>query len=182
MSWKWGGWMNNRCIYYVEGACEQQLIAALKENPARLIPGKIRVFNVIQNLIPKSQMISIQKGTTVALVFDTDVPQTANLRKNLELLDRYCVKLRIVYLPQVLNLEDELTRCTDVKSVAELTKSNSIRNFKTDFCKLKGKDCRAMLERHGLDIESLWMNKVPEVFRFVENNSGLVKIKWRKIK
>lgn len=52
--------MNNKCIYYVEGPCEQQLIAALKENPAKLIPGKIKVFNVIQNLIPKSQMLSIE--------------------------------------------------------------------------------------------------------------------------
>ena len=100
MSWKWGGRMSSKCIYYVERLCEQQLIAALKENPARLISGKVRVFNVIQNLIPKSQMISIQAGTTVVLVFDTDVPQTANLRENLELLNRYCGKLRIVYLPR----------------------------------------------------------------------------------
>lgn len=49
--------MNNKCIYYVEGPCEQQLIAALKEAPERLIPGKIKVFNVVQNLIPKSQML-----------------------------------------------------------------------------------------------------------------------------
>lgn len=47
MSWKWGGRMSSKCIYYVEGLCEQQLIAALKENPARLISGKVRVFNVI---------------------------------------------------------------------------------------------------------------------------------------
>lgn len=52
--------MNNKCIYYVEGPCEQQLIAALKQNPAKLIPGKIKVLNVIQNLIPKSQMLSIE--------------------------------------------------------------------------------------------------------------------------
>lgn len=52
MSWKWGGQMNNKCIYYVEGPCEQQLVAALKENPAKLIPGKIKVYNVVQNLIP----------------------------------------------------------------------------------------------------------------------------------
>ena len=58
--------MNNKCIYYVEGPCEQQLIVALKEAPERLIPGKIKVFNVVQNLIPKSQMLSIQAGTTVA--------------------------------------------------------------------------------------------------------------------
>ena len=96
-SWKWGGKMNNKCIYYVEGPCEQQLIAALKEAPERLIPGKIKVFNVVQNLIPKSQMLSIQAGTTVVLVFDTDVPQTSNLKKNLELLTRYCGKLKIIF-------------------------------------------------------------------------------------
>ena len=50
MSWKWSGEMN-KCIYYVEGPCEQQLIAALKETPGKLIPGKVKVFNVVQNLI-----------------------------------------------------------------------------------------------------------------------------------
>ncbi len=39
--------MNDKCIYYVEGPCEQQLIAALKETPRKLIPGKIKVFNVV---------------------------------------------------------------------------------------------------------------------------------------
>lgn len=168
--------MNQKCIYYVEGPCEQQLISALKENPANLIPGKIKVFNVVQNLIPKSQMLTIQSGTTVALAFDTDVPQTEILRKNVELLKRYCGRPRIIFMPQVLNLEDELTRCTDVKAVVELTRSNSIKNFKTDFCRLKIKDCRAMLERHKLESEQLWMAKVPEEFVFVENNSSQIKI------
>ena len=93
-------------------------------------------------------MLSIQAGTTVVLVFDTDVPQTSNLKKNLELLTRYCGKLKIIFLPQVLNLEDELIRCTDVRTAMELTKSGSVKNFKTDFCKMKTKDCRSMLERH----------------------------------
>ena len=168
--------MNNKCIYYVEGPCEQQLIAALKETPARLIPGKVKVFNVVQNLIPKSQMLSIQAGTTVVLVFDTDVSQTSNLKKNLELLTRYCGKLKIIFLPQVLNLENELVRCTDVRTVMELTKSGSVKNFKTDFCKIKTKDCRSMLERHKLDYPRLWMPKVPEAFNFVDNNSFQIKI------
>ena len=169
--------MNQKCIYYVEGPCEQQLISALKEHPAKLIPGKIKVFNVVQNLIPKSQMLTIQSGTTVALAFDTDVPQTEILRKNVELLKRYCCRLRIVFMPQVLNLEDELTRCTDVKAVVDLTRSNGIKNFKTDFCRLKVKDCRAMLERHKLESEQLWMTKVPDEFSFVENNSGQIKMR-----
>lgn len=168
--------MNNKCIYYVEGPCEQQLIAALKETPARLIPGKVKVFNVVQNLIPKSQMLSIQAGTTVVLVFDTDVSQTSNLKKNLELLTRYCGKLKIIFLPQVLNLENELVRCTDVRTVMELTKSGSVKNFKTDFCKIKTKDCRSMFERHKLDYPRLWMTKAPEAFNFVDNNSFQIKI------
>lgn len=104
--------------------------------------------------------------------------QTANLKKNLELLNRYCGKLHIVFLPQVLNLEDELTRCTNVKNVSELTRSNSIRNFKTDFCRIKSKDCRAMLERHGLDTAKLWTSKVPEPFSFIENNSHQIKANY----
>lgn len=168
--------MNSKCIYYVEGPCEQQLITALKEQPAKLIPGKIKVFNVIQNLIPKSQMLSIQPGTMIVLAFDTDVPRTATLKKNIELLKRYCGKIQIIYLAQVLRLEEELVRCTDVKTVVELTKSNSVKNFKTDFCKLKKKECRVMLERHKLDLKKLWTTKRPTEFSFVENNSDKVKI------
>lgn len=162
MNWKWGGRMNNKCIYYVEGPCEQQLITALKENPSKLIPGKVKVLNVVQKIIPKSQLLSIQPGTIVALVFDTDVPQTVHLKKNLELLDKFCSKLKIIYLPQVLSLEDELVRCTDVKSVLELTKSSGIKNFKSDFCKMKTRECRVMLEKHKLNVSKLWETKVPD--------------------
>ncbi len=176
MNWKWGGQMNNKCIYYVEGSCEQQLIAALKETPERLIPGKVKVFNVIQNVIPKSQLLSIQAGTTVVLVFDTDVFQVSNIIKNLELFERYCSNLRIIFLPQVMNLEDELVRCTDVKTVTELTKSTGIKNFKKDFCKLRPKDCRLMLDRHNLDYVRLWMSKIPETFSFAESNGNQIKI------
>ena len=75
--------MNHKCIYYVERQCEQQLISALKETPKKLTPGKIKVYNVVQSLIPKSQLLSIQPGTIVALAFDMDVNQTINLKKNL---------------------------------------------------------------------------------------------------
>ena len=109
------------------------------------------------------------------MVLESDVPQTSNLKKNLELLTRYCVELKIIFLPQVLDLEDELVRCTDVRTAMELTKSGSVKNFKTDFCKMKTKDCRSMLERHKLDCARLWMTKTPEAFSFVENNSSQIK-------
>lgn len=108
-------------------------------------------------------------------MFDTDVPNTAILQKNIELIERYC-KVKIIYLPQVMNLEDELVRCTDVRSVLELTKSNGIRNFKSDFCRLKAKDCRSMLERHHFDVKGMWITSPPSNFSFVEKNSSKIKM------
>jgi hypothetical protein len=169
--------MNNKCIYFVEGTCEKQLISALKEAPAKLVPGKIKVFNTVQNIIPKSQILSIQSGTMVVLVFDTDTNETTKLKKNIELLKRYCGKIKIIFLAQVLNLEDELVRCSDVKVINELTKSDSTSNFKTDFCRMKIKDCRLMLKRHNLDCSRLWTTKVPKHFAFIENNCSNIKIK-----
>jgi len=48
----------------------------------------------------------------------------------------------------------------------------------TDFCRIKSKDCRAMLERHGLDTAKLWTSKVPEPFSFIENNSHQIKANY----
>ena len=54
--------------------------------------------------------------------------------------------------------------------------SSSIRNFKTDFCRPKPADCRAMLERHGLDVGKLWSAPLPSAFDFLDRNSALVKL------
>ena len=51
--------MNTRCIYFAEGDCEAQLLNALRLPPEKILPGKVRVFNVIQNLIPKSQLLTL---------------------------------------------------------------------------------------------------------------------------
>lgn len=165
---------NIKCIYYAEGPCEEKLIGALKESPNKVLPGKVKSFNVVQNLIPRSQLLAFQPGTLVVLVFDTDVANTGILQKNIDLIERYC-RVKIVYLAQVMNLEDELVRCTDVRSVQELTRSNGIHNFKSDFCKLKPKDCRSMLERHHIDVGGLWTANVPGNYSFVEKNGSKVK-------
>lgn len=168
--------MNNRCIYFVEGPCEQQLINALKDKPSKLIPGKVINLNVVQNLIPKSRLLSLSQDTMAVFVFDTDVSETAHLRKNIELIKKYCTNVRVVILAQVLNLEDELVRATDVKGVLELTKSSGVNNFKSDFCRLKVSECRNMLERHHIDVDVLWTCKRPEAFDFLKQNSGMVKL------
>lgn len=165
--------MKSNCIYFVEGKCEATLLAALKERPQKVISGRVKVFNVITTIIPRSQLITIQPGTTVVFVFDTDVPVTEFLKKNIELIQTYCVKTRVVFLPQVMNLEDELVRCTDINHIVELTHSKSTKDFKRDFCAMT--NCRDVLNRHQLDVLRLWTQRPPEVFRFIPSNSSHIK-------
>lgn len=167
--------MKNNVIYFVEGKCEVTLLRALKENPQKILPGQIREFNLIQQVIPKSILMMIRPGTKVVFVFDTDVPVTQYLRSNIYLVKKTCTKVEIIFLPQVKNLEDELERCTDVSRVSDLTQSASKKDFKRDFCAKK--NCRAILDRHNLDVSKLWMTTPPKEFSFVSSNGNKIKVK-----
>lgn len=168
--------MNKNCVYYCEGEDDQKLIDALKVAPGKILPGKSKKLNVVQSLIPKSILVGIKPGSNVVLVFDTDVVTNLEIvKKNINNIKRYCQGVRIVYLLQVRNLEDELIRCTDIKSVLELTKSKSLSNFKADFRKMKEAECRHTLERHKIDVDRLWTTEVSNEFDFAERNSNLVK-------
>lgn len=163
------------CIYFVEGECEEALLCALKENPALIAQGKIKVLNVLTEDISKSRVIMISPGTTVVFVFDTDVPITDKLKRNIARIEQYCTNSKLIFLPQVRNLEDELVRCTDVSKEIELTKSKSISNFKSDFCKVS--NLRAVLTKHQIDVLRLWTTNPPESFTFVPKNSSAIKSK-----
>ena len=56
------------CIYYVEGECEKKLIMALREVAPLVCAGKIKVRNVISEIIPGSELLSIKPDTTVIMV------------------------------------------------------------------------------------------------------------------
>lgn len=163
------------CIYFVEGECEYALLHALKEHPALIAPGKIKVLNVLTEEISKSRVIMISPGTTVVFVFDTDVPITEKLKRNIARIEQYCTSTQLVFLPQVRNLEDELVRCTDVTKVTELTKSKSTSNFKSDLCKTS--NLRAVLTKHQIDVLRLWTTNPPETFAFFPRNSDVIKAK-----
>lgn len=177
MSWKWGGRMNSKlCTYFCEGEDDLKLVNALKLEPSKILQGSSRKLNVVQNLIPKSILLSIKPESNVVLVFDTDVITNLDIvKKNISNIQKYCHDINIIYLLQVQNLEDELTRCTDVKSVLELTKSKSLSNFKTDFKKMKDIECRYALERHKIDVNKLWSFNASRYFNFVIRNQAEVK-------
>ena len=168
--------MNKTCVYYCEGEDDQKLVDALKSSPSKILPGKSKKLNVVQNIIPKSILLGIKPDTNVVLVFDTDVTTNMDVvKKNIENIKKYCRGVKIINLLQVKNLEDELVRSTDIKTVMELTKSKSISNFKADFLKMKDEQCRNTLERHKIDVTQLWITKAPGEFDFIERNSDLIK-------
>lgn len=164
----------NKVVYFVEGECEEKLINALKQEPSAICPGKVKKINVIQNVLSTSQLIQIQTGTIVVLVFDTDVPQTDCLKKNLKLLEKKCTQVKTICLAQVLNLEDELVRCTDVAHIEDLTHSRSRRDFKRDFCATT--NTRNLLEQHQINVAGLWTTTPPEEFRFLDSVSATIKL------
>ena len=88
--------MNNKCFYLVEGACERQLINALKAEPSRLIPGSVIVHNVVQETIPKAYVVSFGRNSFVTMVFDTDTARTDILKENITLLKKHCAGVRLV--------------------------------------------------------------------------------------
>lgn len=165
-----------RCQYYVEGKCEEQLINALKSEPRLLVPGKVVVHNVIQTVIPRREVNMIKAGTTVVFVFDTDVEKTDILNKNIAYVKNYASQIKLVQLAQVLNFEDEIVRATDVKKAQELTRSQTVSNFKSDFCGMKVEECRNALERHHLNVAVLWTRAPHGEFSFITQNGEAIKL------
>lgn len=166
---------NQKCFYLTEGECEEKLIKALKEAPALVVPGKVKRFNVIQNELPASILMSFDPGSKVVLVFDTDKPITEHLRVNLQKLKKQCARVEVLTITQVLNFEDELERATDVSKAQELTKSVTVDDFKTAVNRMKSPDFRRTLTRHKLDLTELWAKEPPQPFSFVSQDSKRVK-------
>ena len=167
--------MNRKCIYLTEGECEEKLIRALKEKPALLIPGKVKRFNVIQDELKTNHLVTFSPGSLVILVFDTDNEVTEHLKKNIAALRSRCAGVKVMTIAQVLNFEDEIVRCTDVDKAPDLTKSNSVSEFKTAVHKMKEAEFRRALERHKFDLSKLWTQSVPECFRFIKQDGESVK-------
>ena len=69
-------------------------------------------------MIPNSQIVAIPQGAIVVLVYDTDVENTAILKKNINRLNSVCRNIKLVNLAQVKNFEDEIERATDVRKTS----------------------------------------------------------------
>ena len=162
---------NKKCFYLVEGECEEKLLKALKGQPALIKPGSVKKFNVIQNEIPASKLMSFDPGSRVVFVFDTDKAVTEHLKKNIEMLTKVCSKVEVLTIAQVLNFEDEMVRSTDVNKAQELTKSETVSDMKRAVNRMKEVEFRKTLARHRFDLLKLWKERPPKPFSFVKQQA-----------
>lgn len=160
--------------YYVEGADEEKLLSVLKTEMGMIVPGKIQVFNVVQEEFTTLRLMQLKKDTTVVLVYDTDTKDASIFRKNINILKKFPYVKNIICIPQVNNLEDELIRSCCIKKIKELTGSKSNKDYKADL--LKEKNLKNKLELHGFDENKLW-SQIPKESPFSEFGNDAKSVK-----
>ena len=118
--------------YFVEGETERKLIDILKTEYQVIEPGKIDIFNVVEEEISIRRTMGLKRGTMVILVFDTDTNNIGYLEKNIAFLKKQSNIYKVICLMQVKNLEDELIKSCNIREIKELTRSRTNSDFKRD--------------------------------------------------
>lgn len=159
--------------FYVEGEDEKRVIEALKKDMNSIVSGKVEVLNVIQKEIKIPRIRTLRTGTNVVLVYDTDVDGTDILESNIKLLKSSKHIKRIICVPQVKNLEDELVRATSVRQVMDILGSKTLKDFKRDLIKCTNLDKK--LQDKEFDISRFWSEIPKNSFEKYGNDSKLIK-------
>lgn len=162
--------------YYVEGENEKKLINVLKTQLNMIKPGKVQKLNVVEETITDAMLRSLKKYTVVVLVFDTDTKNVGILNYNILKLKKSNSVSKVITIPQVANLEEELVRSCDIKKITELLNSSSLTDFKRDFIRINNLD--AKLLEHKFDINVFWSQKPPILYQNIdiENDSKEIKL------
>lgn len=164
---------NNIYHYYVEGDDEKKVVDTLKTSMQLIISGKVDVFNVIERKFTRNQIMRLKQGTIVVLVFDTDTNKIDVLLENIRFLKKQSIIKKVICIPQVKNLEQELIESCNIKQIKELTGSKSNSNYKHDL--IQHKNLSNVLKLHGFNIENFWCKEPSYPFDIIKNESSLIK-------
>ena len=164
----------NNIIYYVEGEDEKKLLNVLKTQLKLIKPGKVQRLNVINESITDVMLRTFKKDTWVVLVFDTDTNKTEALQKNIKKLNKCPFVSKVITIPQVRNLEDELIRSCKIKKITELLNSHSLSKFKRDLIHISNLD--AKLVEHQFDMNNFWSQEPPYPYQDISNESQTIKL------
>ena len=147
---------NANVQYFVEGEDEKKLVNTLKNDLKVIIPGRVQIKNVVQDIVSDMILRTFKQGTIVVLIFDTDTNNTDTLNKNISNLKKHRNVANIITIPQVKNLEDELIYSCNIRRITELLNSRSVSNFKSDLIHITNLDSK--LIQHQFDIKFLLKN------------------------
>lgn len=164
---------NRNVLYLVEGDDEKKLVNTLKTDMGLICPGKIQKLNVIECQITDLHLRPLAKGTIVVLIFDTDTGKVDRLSKNIEKLKSCSAISLVVTIPQVPNLEGELVRSCNIKTITELLNSKSTKEYKSDIIRVSNLDQK--LKEHRFDINKFWSQKPKPPYDLVENRAAVIK-------
>ena len=165
---------DTRYHYFVEGPDDEKIVTVLRSDLRLITPGRITPFNVIEKRFTLNRIRPLKAGTTVVLVYDTDTGNPGILEANIDFLSRQHAIRRVLCIPQITNLEDELIYSCGIKSPCELTKSRSLKDYKRDLLAATNIDKR--LAACGFSIEKFWSRQPGNGFAKFGNDSKLIKL------
>ena len=132
--------------YFVEGEDDRKVVNTLKTDLQWIKPGKVQVFNVIEEELTSLITRTLKPGTIVVLVFDTDTGKKNTLLKNIRFLQKDSNVKQVLCIMQVKNLEDEFLRSCAISQIKELTGSKSNSDYKRDL--LRQSNLADKLKKH----------------------------------
>lgn len=160
--------------YYVEGEDEKKIVNTLKQEIGCIASGKVEKFNVIQNRFSVARIRPLKKGTIIVMVYDTDVETNINiLEYNIKFLKKQSAIKDVICIPQVNNLEDELVRACNVRNAAQITKSDSQKEYKKDL--ISCTNLAKRLQNCEFDVTKFWNELPKNSFKKYGNNSNAIK-------
>ena len=154
--------------YFVEGECEKALLNAFMHTDKTeytICPGKIDIFNVMNEKLSPARAMSIKKGTRLVFVYDTDTSNIDILKYNINIVMKYTsVSFEdIIFLQSVKTLEDEIVRSSAmIDSINQLFSTQGSSEFKKKF--IKHSDIISKLLSVGFSIKKMWSTDPPPEF------------------
>lgn len=158
--------------YIVEGETEKKLIEILKTEK-KICLGKIKILNVIQTQISQAFLRTLEPNTIVVLIFDTDIKKKDILEENIVKMKKNKNIKEIIFIPQILNLEDEIIYATNVNQIEELLGSSSKKDFKNDFNSCS--NIYSKLISKKFNISKIWTRNCTTTFKKFKNTSFKIK-------
>lgn len=160
--------------YYVEGEDEKSLLEVLKRDLRCIASGKVEKFNVVQNRFTVARVRPLKTGTTIVLVYDTDVDNIEILKQNIEFLNKQPGIKEVLCIPQMKNLEEELEYACQIKNALEVTNSPTLTDFKRDL--ISCNNLASRLKKCNFDISRFWSRVPANSFSEFGNDASKIKL------